>query len=191
MREVIARPQCSLWLRGNVARVLLAAIAILVAGCFNTLDWREFRSEDGHFSITFPGKVSHEKRILNTPVGNVTMQMDSTSAGDALFGVGYADYPRNYLTRANTELIIDQVRDALVKNIGARVFSEAPLIREPMAGRSLHAEGRTGDRVLALDARLVFAEGRFYQVVVIGNAGPGRISKDALDVYFNSFRVIQ
>jgi hypothetical protein len=87
--------------------------------------------------------------------------------------------------------MLDQVRDALAKNIGARNFKEIPLVRDGIAGRSIHAEGRSGDRVLALDARLMFAGGRFYQVVVIGNAGPGRIDKDALDTYFNSFRVEQ
>jgi hypothetical protein len=169
--------------------MLLTATAALLAGCFNTLDWREFNSEEGHYTVALPGKVNHEKRVLTTPVGNVTMQMDSTSAGDALFGVGYSEYPPNYLTRANTEQMIDQVRDALVKNIGARTFSEAPLIREDVHGRSVHAEGRGGDKVLALDAHLMFAGGRFYQVVVVGSAGPGRISKDALDTYFNSFRI--
>jgi len=165
--------------------------AALLAGCFNTLDWREFHSDEGHYSVTLPGKAHHEKRTLTTPAGNVTMQMDSTSAGDALFGVGFAEYPKDYLTRANTDAMLDQVRDALVNNIGARNFKETPLVRDGIARRSIHAEGRSGDRVLTLDAHLMFAGGRFYQVVVIGNAGPGRIDKNALDIYFNSFRVAQ
>ncbi len=176
--------------RNIVARAALPA-AMLLAGCFNTLDWREFQSDEGHYSVTLPGKTHHEKRTLTTPMGNVTMQMDSTSAGDALFGVGFAEYPKDYLTRANTDAMLDEVRDALVKNIGARNFKETPLVRDGIAGRSIHAEGRSGDRVLALDAHLMFAGGRFYQVVVIGNAGPGRINKDALDTYFNSFRIAQ
>jgi hypothetical protein len=91
--------------------------------------------------------------------------------------------------KAPPEFILDQTRDALIKNIGARSFSEAPLRDGKLNGRSLHAEGRSGDKVLALDAHLVFASGRFYQVVVVGSAGPGRINRDALDTYFNSFRV--
>jgi hypothetical protein len=164
------------------------AAALLLAGCFNTLDWREYRSDEGHYSIMLPGKANHEKRVLTTPVGNVTMQMDSTSAGDALFGVGYAEYPPAYLEKTSRGAILDQTRDALIKNIGARSFSETPLAGEKWSGRSLHAEGRTGDKVLALDARLLFAGDRFYQVIVVGNAGPGRINREALDTYFNSFR---
>jgi hypothetical protein len=127
--------------------------------------------------------------VLHTPIGNVTMQMDSTSAGDALFGVGYAEYPPEYLTKVPADLILDQTRDALIKNIGARSFSEAPLRDDKLKGRSLHAEGRSGDKVLALDGHLVFAGSRFYQIIVVGSAGPGRIDREALDTYFNSFRV--
>jgi hypothetical protein len=166
-----------------------AVLAVLLAGCFNTLDWRDFKSEEGHYSIILPGKANHDKHVLHTPAGDVTMQMDSTSAGDALFGVGYAEYPPDYLAKVPTGLILDQTRDALLRNIGARSFSEAPLRDEKLKGRSLHAEGRSGDRVLALDAHLVFAGGRYYQVIVVGDAGPGRINREALDTYFNSFRV--
>jgi hypothetical protein len=166
-----------------------AAFALLMTACFNTLDWREFKSDEGHYSIILPGKANHDKHVLHTPAGNVTMQMDSTSAADALFGVGYAEYPPDYLAKVPNELILDQTRDALIKNIGARSFSEAPLRDEKLKGRSLHAEGRSGDKVLALDAHLVFAGGRYYQVIVVGNAGPGRINREALDTYFKSFRI--
>ncbi len=163
--------------------------AALLAGCFNRLDWREFHSDDGHYTVALPGKAAHVKGTLPTRFGNVVMQMDSTSAADAMFGVGFAEYPPHYLTPASTVLILDQVRDGLVNNIGGRTYIEIPLIREGVAGRSVHAEGRNGDRVLALDAHLLFAQDRFYEVVVIGGAGPGRIGKEDLDFYFNSFRV--
>jgi hypothetical protein len=169
--------------------LLAAAFALSLAACFNTFDWREFKSDEGHYSIILPGKANHDKHVLHTPAGNVTMQMDSTSAGDALFGVGYAEYPPDYLAKVPAESILDQTRDALIKNIGARSFSEAPLRDDKLKGRSLHAEGRSGDKVLALDAHLVFAGGRYYQVIVVGNAGPGRINREALDTYFNSFRI--
>jgi hypothetical protein len=175
--------------RGYVRLALLATV--LLAGCFNTLDWREFKSDEGRYAVTFPAIPLNAKHILNSPLGKVTMQMDSASAGDALFAVGYADYPPDYLSRATPGVILDEVRDSLVKNIGARNASEAPYAVGGHVGRSLHAEGRNGDRVLALDAHLVFAGDRFYQIVVIGNAGSGRIGKDALDLFFNSFHITQ
>jgi hypothetical protein len=177
-------------LRWAGCRVALLA-AILLAGCFNTLDWREFRSDEGRYAVTFPAQAANAKHILNSPLGKVTMQMDSASAGDALFAVGFADYPPDYISRAPPGVIMDEVRDSLMKNIGARNASEAPLLVGGRPGRSIHAEGRNGDRVLTLDARLVFSGDRFYQVVVIGNAGAGRIGKDALDLFFNSFRITQ
>jgi hypothetical protein len=166
-----------------------AACAVLLAACFNTLDWRDFKSEEGHYSITMPGKAHHEQHLLPTLAGKVTMQMDSVAAGDALFGVGYAEYPPELLAKSSPGQIFDLTRSALMNNIGARSFSEAPLHGDKFFGRSLHAEGRSGDKVLALDAHLLFSGDRFYEVIVIGSAGPGRIGRDALDTYFSSFRV--
>ena len=182
-------------------RVGAAFLAVLIAACGSSLDWRDFRSEDGRFSIAFPGRVTNEKRTLTTPSGSVIMHMDSASVGDALFAVGYADYPADYLARVKPETIVNNVRDALIQNIGGRSVIESPLIqnsggRTPsnLSGRILHAEGRSSDgkgghHMLTLDAQLLFAGGRFYQVVVIGETG--HIGKDALELYFSSFRIIE
>jgi hypothetical protein len=190
MLPLAAVPRVMRRARRDLARLALLA-SVLLAGCFNTLDWREFKSDEGRYTITFPAIPVNAKHVLNSPLGNVTMQMDSASAGDALFAVGFAHYPPDYLSRATPGVIMDEVRDSLMKNIGARNASEAPLLVSGHPGRSLHAEGRNDDRVLTLDARLVFSGDRFYQVVVIGNAGAGRVSKDALDLFFNSFRITQ
>ena len=169
------------------ARGAVLAAAVLLSGCFNDLDWREFRSAEGRYAASMPGKVTHEKRTLATPVGTVTMHMDSATVGSTLFGVGYADYPGDYLARIKPDAIASSVRDALVKNIGGRNATESPLSNGRHQGRTIHAEGRAGDRFLSLDAQLVFAGNRFYQVVVIGETG--KVAKDALDLYFTSFRI--
>jgi hypothetical protein len=165
------------------------AVALWLAACGNNLDWREFQSSEGRFSVAFPGKATHDKRTLTTPAGTVIMNMDSVSVGDALFGVGYADYPPAYLERMKTDAIVSSVRDALVRNIGGRNASEAPVARAGYQGRSLRAEGRSGERVLAMDALLVFAGGRFYQVVAIRE--PSQVRKEDVELYFNSFRIAE
>jgi hypothetical protein len=161
--------------------------ALLLCGCFNDLDWREFRSADGRYAASMPGKVVHERRTLTTPAGSVTMQMDSTTVGSTVFGVGYADYPGDYLARTRPDEVASNVRDALVKNIGGRGATESPLADTRHPGQRIHAEGRSGDRFLSLDAQLVFSGNRFYQVVAIGETG--RVSKEDLDLYFASFRI--
>jgi hypothetical protein len=160
---------------------------MLLCGCFNDLEWREFRSAEGRYAASMPGMVTHEKRSLVTPAGTVTMHMDSATVGGTSFGVGYTDYPGDYLARIKPDAIASGVRDALVKNIGGRNATESPLASGRHQGRTIHAEGRAGDRFLSLDAQLVFAGNRFYQVVAIGETG--KVAKNALDLYFASFRI--
>ena len=171
------------------ARAAICLAALWLAACSNNLDWREFQSSEGRFSIALPGRAAHDKRTLTTPAGTVIMNMDSVSVGEALFGVGYADYPPDYVARANADAIVSSVRDALVKNIGGRNAIESPVARGRYHGRSLRAEGRIGERVLAMDALLLFAGGRFYQVVAIRE--PGRVRKEDVELYFNSFRITE
>jgi hypothetical protein len=172
------------------ALVVAAGMALAwLAACSSHLDWRDFQSSEGRYSVALPGRAVHDQRTLTTPAGTVTMNMDSVSVGEALFGVGYADYPPGTIDRTNADAIIAGVRDALVRNISGRNAIESPVARARYQGRSLHAEGRVGSRVLTLDALLVFAGGRFYQVVAIGEAG--LISKDSVDLYFNSFKIAE
>jgi hypothetical protein len=167
---------------------VLASTALL-AGCFNSLDWREFRSTEGRFTVTLPGKVLHDKRELTTPAGTLSMHMDSVSVGKSIFGVGYADYPPGYLTPARANTVISGLRDALVKNIGGGKIIEVPISGKPYQGISVHADGGQGEHKLILDARLLVFGDRLYQVVAIGEGGKGRIDRDALDLFFNSFRM--
>jgi hypothetical protein len=173
-----------------VRRALALGAAALLCGCFNTFDWREFRSADGRYAVTLPGKAVHEERTMTTPAGEVTMHMDSTSAGSAAFGVGYADYPAEYLARAGTATVLAAMRNGLLKNIGGAAAAETPFTLDGYSGIALHAES-AADRGVSytLDARLLLARNRFYQVVAIGKAGRDRIGQNELDLYFKSFRI--
>ena len=165
------------------------AAAILLAGCFHTLDWREYQSAEGGYAVTFPGKVQHQERTIPTSAGAISMQMDSASAGNALFGVGYADYPADSITTDHAQKLYAEVGRALARNIGAATPALNPASLGKLAAVSLHAEGGNADRRLVLDARLAFAGKRLYQVVVIHEAADHTVDKDALEIYFSSFRV--
>jgi hypothetical protein len=152
-----------------VRRALALGAAALLCGCFNTFDWREFRSAEGRYAVTLPGKAVHEERTMATPAGDVTMRMDSTGAGSAVFGVGYADYPADYLARAGTASVLATMRDGLLKNIDGARAAETPSVVSGYSGIALHAESAADHGgSYTLDARLLVAGNRFYQVVAIG-----------------------
>src|SRR3954463_2607099 len=89
-------------------------VLTMLTGCFAELDWREFRSTDGDFSVWFPARPLEQSRPLAGPAAAVMHQW-TARARETLFAAGYADF--NPLDR--TALV--QFSDALVANIGGTV----------------------------------------------------------------------
>lgn len=167
----------------GVAAAITAFACLALAGCYNELDWREVRSEQGRYRITLPAKPLEQTRTLNSAAGAVTMTMVSAQAADWLFGVGYADYPAG----VDAERHIDEQRDALLRNISGRISSEKAVRIGGKTGRLLTAEGRSGDRLVALHARFVVDGPRLYQIAAVGSKGG--VSATELDTFLDSFKL--
>jgi len=146
-------------------RTLLAlAAALALAACYAELDWREFTSPEGGFTVMLPSKPARESRALLLAGGQTTMHMVSAHATDMAFGVGYADLaPGTDPGRA-----LDEGRAALLRNIAGRVTVEHPL--DGVTGVEFEAEGSAEGNPMRLAARLLVSENRYYQVVLVARA---------------------
>jgi hypothetical protein len=154
----------------------LTALALVAAGCSPELDWRELRSEPGRFVAALPGRPIFEERELSGEPG-VVMHLWSARAGDAVYGIGYAD-------RASTDRsLVERTRDTLAANIGGRLVEDKDVALGPARGREFTAEGAD----TALVARLLVVGPRLYQLAVIGKKGA--IEASAVDTFFSSFRL--
>jgi len=153
-----------------------AALAVATAACSPELDWREVRSEPGRFVAVLPGKPRLEERQLYGRPGMV-MHLWSARAGEALYGVGYADAPR-----ADASLV-PSTRDALTANIGGRLVSDREIVVGTARGREFTAEGPK----VTLMARVLLADHRLYQVALV--AKKGEVDSAAADTFFSSFRL--
>src|SRR5262245_13785409 len=148
------------WPRSNLA--LAAALAL--AACTAELDWREFTSPEGGFTVMLPSKPARESRELVLAGGKTTMHMVSAHAPEMAFGVGYADLPPG----TPPERAVEEGRAALLKNIGGRVIAERAL--EGVTGFEFEAEGAAEGNPMRLAARVLVAGNRYYQVVLVARA---------------------
>src|SRR5438093_1125700 len=66
----------------------LAAAVLVLAGC-NKLDFKEFTSKEGKFSILMPGEPERK----TTKIFNIDLVMYGIDVRNGAYAVGYADFP--------------------------------------------------------------------------------------------------
>lgn len=159
------------------ASVAVAALAIAASACSPELDWREVRSDAGGFVAVLPGKPRLEERELSGRPGMV-MHLWSARAGDAVYGVGYAD-----AARADPALV-ERTRDALAANIGGRIVADREITAGAARGREFRAESDN----TTLVARVLVDGRRLYQVALIGRKES--IESAGAETFFASFRLL-
>jgi hypothetical protein len=166
------------WLR--YSPVLAAALAL--AACFAELDWREFTSSEGGFTVMLPSKPARDSRELVLAGTKTTMHMVAAHAPEMAFGVGYADLPPG----TDAGRVIDEGRTALVKNIAGRVTAERRL-ESPM-GLEFEAECSAEGNPMRLAARVLVSGNRYYQVVLVARAA--RAAEVDRAMFPGSFRLL-
>ena len=152
------------------------AAAALLAGCYPDLDWRTLTSAVGRFSVLMPARSQEDSRPI---AEGAVMHQWATRAQDALFAAGYVDYPDAAASHMAT------VQAAFVAK-GGKLAGERGIQQEGLTGRAFSI-GYPGDNTPVLYVRLLAADHRLYQMVVLSHDGkPG---KDDLDLFFDSFRL--
>ena len=156
---------------------VLLVLFLLVAACSPELNWRELRSEPGGFTAVLPGKLRLDEREIAGEPG-VVLHLWSSEASNAVFGIGYADYPDA------GRLSLERMRDALVANIKGTIVSDREIELGAARGREFHAHGPSA----VLAARVLASGSRFYQVAVVSRAG--NLAPPDVDLFLDSFRLL-
>jgi hypothetical protein len=160
---------------------LCLALLAALCGCHADLDWREFRSDEGRFSVWFPGVPALESRQLSGRGDPVAMRQWTAKSRSTVFAAGYADFAR--LDRGT----LDEISVALVRNIGGTAVRQRELEIAGAKGTETIAEGYAGSARLSLRLRLYARGNRLYQIAVLGT--PDDFPEDGLETFFDSFRL--
>lgn len=151
--------------------------AFVLSACYPDLDWKELRSAEGRFKVLMPARW--ETTTGKGPDG-ITQVRYMAQTRNALFGVGYADYPDS----AATHLI--PTRESLLRNAKGQLSEDRELHGPAMKGRQLSLSGSAADgSPRELNVRLIARDKRLYQLAVVSK--PGSLSVAELDTFFLSF----
>jgi hypothetical protein len=169
----------------------------LLTGCAPALNFREVRIAEARCAIALPGKPQTVTRDIAFAAQSLPMTMTSTGIGSTLFALGHARLPAAALTSDALAQTVAFFRDGLLRNFRAAATA-APAAPPPLAtpagrvlraAQALAAQGQAPDgRPTALAARFYVVDDWLLQVVAL--AVRGEVSAEALDTFFDSFRLL-
>jgi hypothetical protein len=155
-------------------RAAVGLLAVLVAACSPTFNWREVKLPGGPGRAMFPCRPSHEQRQVPLAGRTVALTILSCRTGDTMFALGVADVGQPGQVGAALEAL----KSAAASNIGGMPVPVQTLVVDgatphPAAG-AYRLQGRLPDG-RAVQARLaVFAQGtRVFQATVFAERPPG------------------
>ncbi|MCC6424403.1 MAG: toll/interleukin-1 receptor domain-containing protein [Phycisphaerales bacterium] len=119
------------------------------------INWRELRSQAGHFHILMPGRPQMEHSSLNTNVGVVDMYYWSASQTPFSFVAMYADYPPSSIKEMDPQKILGNARDGAVANAAGSVLSDENIQLNGYPGREVRMSIKDGK---------MLGQGRFFLV---------------------------
>jgi hypothetical protein len=165
---------------------LAALLAISLAACTPSLNWRDVRNASGELGALLPCKPDRGSRDLPLAGRAVPVQMLGCEADGALFAIASAQLP----VGTPPDLALSQWSAATLANIKASAQQTTPFV--PAGGLLLAssvlvvASGQRPDGSTVQSRAVYFAQGqRVYQAVVYAD----KLNTQATDTFFSSFKL--
>ena len=145
--------------------------------------WREFLISAGRFKVLLPSWPKTTRRTIRTEIGDVaSTRYTTTDAADVTYDVLLNDYPKDGVSKANPQKLLDGARDSLMFQTKGRMLSYKSITVANFPGRDLEIMNDGG---IHYRARLVWVETRLYQIMTVT---PGQPQPSA-NIFFDSFQI--
>jgi hypothetical protein len=134
----------------------LAAVVLMLGGC-NKLNFKEFTSQDGKFSILMPGDPEKKtQKILK-----IDLVMYGKNVRNGAYAVGYADIP------PGQSFSLDGAIQGVSASHSGKVSSTKDFTLEGSTGKEFEVE--SGSPKGYISGRVIVINGRFYQFFAAGS----------------------
>ena len=146
--------------------------------------FKEFRSDEGRFTVLMPGKPEVQNEAMNMPFG--TVNTITYMAGSRKIGciVSYADYPALLIKTTDPQKLLDGARDGTIKDGNGRLISETRINFHGLPARDVLIEipGKA-----FTSTRYILKSPRFYALLFFTPEDKGH--EQDISQFFNSFKI--
>ena len=164
----------------------VAVLALLLAACGPTFDWREFMPEGSGVVASFPCRPDRHQRMVPLAGANRSMQMTVCATKGVTFAVAFVDVADpTAVTGALAELRAVAVANVRAAAPQLQALNVRGMTANPAAGR-LAAAGHLPDGApIRVHAAFFVHDLRLYQATVIGADPPA----DVVQTFFDALRL--
>lgn len=175
------------------AGVVIVAATILGIALFlqrdqltGEVNWKEFSSEEGRFSVLLPRTPRQTTETVDAPSGEIDEHTFTTIYGDTTYVVSYSDYPQS-LTSGDTRAVLDALRDSAVTGFSGKLLSERSISLNGHPGRELEIQVSDDSGTVIAQLRIFLVRNRLYYLYTI--IPEERSSSPSVDKFLNSFKL--
>lgn len=157
--------------------LILVGVCLVVSGC-GTVNWKDFNSPEGKFSVQMPGDAKKQTQTL--PGTGITMTMHLVELKNGAYGVAYADFP------PGTPVDYQGAIRGIANTNGGTVTKESDWTIEGVTGKEVEMKITKPKKGYA-SVRIVAVNNRLYQVLGIGT--DASLSDSTVKKLFDSFKI--
>lgn len=166
----------------------------------NADSWQEYKSSEGKYSVSMPGKVAEETENISIDDSDRTVEekIASSELENSAYAVGYFDFPADYTEelkevekqKDKVDSILSDAIESAVADLGIstdRIKEESIEVDNASCRKfstPVRVEGKDGE----LKGMVCLDENRLYEIVAAGY--PEEMAQKA-DRFLNSFKIEQ
>ncbi|MEN4921570.1 hypothetical protein ABE485_23090 [Achromobacter spanius] len=143
---------------------LFLGLALVLAACSPSYNWREMDVADGHVRAAFPARVSTETRDLKLDTHTLHFTLATATVGEAVFAVGSAPLPPEI---AASPVARQALGVALMRSLYANMQAP-PLADWPPYGQEIEVRGKAMGKPGWLQAKVWITDTMMIQAVAAG-----------------------
>jgi hypothetical protein len=145
-----------------------------------------FTSEEGKFSVVFPGDPELSTQDVAVQDTTSTMNIAMYATDQVAYMVAFNDYPEDMVAGNDPDTMLDGARDGAVSNVSGTLDSEERITINDFPGRYLVVSVEGGRVYL----RIYIVNNRLYQAMVV-NPDSGGISMGEITDFLDSFTLTE
>ncbi len=152
-----------------------------------------YRSDDGHFRITFPdssGSPTENSETVDTEIGPVEMHTAMTATESTVSMIAYSMFPEAAFEDGSGASILDRARDGALANLHATIDREDTIEVNGHVGKAIHFTG-TGPNGRPIHGRIdmLMVRPYFYQIMY-ASENQEDIDAEPMQRFFDSFGLL-
>ncbi len=92
-------------------------LSALLSACSPALDWRTVRADDLLYEALYPGKPSRAEKTILFDGQKITMTIEASKAGDALYAVSVISVSKELAKQVDVKTLVDYLQTGMLSNL--------------------------------------------------------------------------